>query len=77
MQWSGQFGKVIGVLEPLDPDNYTKFEFSDETFRENISKQFIHAIEQGFFGCLQEVSSMWLQVLWALVCPARWSTSYG
>uniref|UniRef100_A0A8C1VBF0 Elongation factor G, mitochondrial n=1 Tax=Cyprinus carpio TaxID=7962 RepID=A0A8C1VBF0_CYPCA len=45
---SGQYGKVIGVLEPLDPENYTKLEFSDETVGTNIPKQFVPAVEKGF-----------------------------
>lgn len=43
---AGQFGKVIGVLEPLDPENYTKLEFSDETFGSNVPKQFVPAVEK-------------------------------
>lgn len=43
---AGQFGKVIGVLEPLDPENYTKLEFSDETFGANVPKQFVPAVEK-------------------------------
>uniref|UniRef100_A0A672QAG4 Elongation factor G, mitochondrial n=1 Tax=Sinocyclocheilus grahami TaxID=75366 RepID=A0A672QAG4_SINGR len=45
---SGQYGKVIGVLEPLDPEIYTKLEFSDETVGTNIPKQFVPAVEKGF-----------------------------
>ncbi|XP_042626665.1 elongation factor G, mitochondrial isoform X2 [Cyprinus carpio] len=45
---SGQYGKVTGVLEPLDPENYTKLEFSDETVGTNIPKQFVPAVEKGF-----------------------------
>lgn len=45
---SGQYGKVIGVLEPLDPENYTKLEFSDQTVGTNIPKQFVPAVERGF-----------------------------
>ncbi|XP_051719729.1 elongation factor G, mitochondrial [Ctenopharyngodon idella] len=45
---SGQYGKVVGVLEPLDPENYTKLEFSDETIGTNIPKQFVPAVEKGF-----------------------------
>ncbi|XP_073673560.1 elongation factor G, mitochondrial [Garra rufa] len=45
---SGQYGKVIGVLEPLDAENYTKLEFSDETVGTNIPKQFVPAVEKGF-----------------------------
>ncbi|KAG9348313.1 hypothetical protein JZ751_002048 [Albula glossodonta] len=45
---AGQYGKVIGVLEPLDPESYTKVEFVDQTTGTNIPKQFIPAIEKGF-----------------------------
>ncbi|KAJ8368805.1 hypothetical protein SKAU_G00088330 [Synaphobranchus kaupii] len=45
---SGQYGKVIGVLEPLDPESNTKVEFVDQTIGTNIPKQFIPAIEKGF-----------------------------
>lgn len=43
---AGQFGKVIGVLEPLAPEEYTKLEFSDETFGSNVPKQFVPAVEK-------------------------------
>uniref|UniRef100_A0A673ZVX3 Elongation factor G, mitochondrial n=1 Tax=Salmo trutta TaxID=8032 RepID=A0A673ZVX3_SALTR len=45
---SGQYGKVIGVLEPLDQENYTKVEFEDQTVGTNIPKQFVPAVEKGF-----------------------------
>ncbi|KAK9401259.1 elongation factor G mitochondrial [Crotalus adamanteus] len=45
---AGQYGKVIGYLEPLDPENYTKLEFLDKTVGTNIPKQFLPAIEKGF-----------------------------
>ncbi|NXL58498.1 EFGM factor, partial [Chordeiles acutipennis] len=45
---AGQYGKVIGVLEPLDPEDYTKIEFEDRTIGTNIPKQFVPAIEKGF-----------------------------
>ncbi|NXI90980.1 EFGM factor, partial [Psophia crepitans] len=45
---AGQYGKVIGVLEPLDPEDYTKLEFEDRTVGTNIPKQFVPAIEKGF-----------------------------
>ncbi|NXN71568.1 EFGM factor, partial [Himantopus himantopus] len=45
---AGQYGKVIGVLEPMDPENYTKLEFEDRTVGTNIPKQFVPAIEKGF-----------------------------
>lgn len=37
---------MIGVLEPLDPENYTKLEFTDDTFGTNVPKQFIPAVEK-------------------------------
>ncbi|KAK1208483.1 EFGM factor, partial [Pygoscelis papua] len=45
---AGQYGKVIGILEPLDPEDYTKLEFEDRTVGTNIPKQFVPAIEKGF-----------------------------
>uniref|UniRef100_A0A3Q3JSV0 Elongation factor G, mitochondrial n=1 Tax=Monopterus albus TaxID=43700 RepID=A0A3Q3JSV0_MONAL len=45
---AGQFGKVIGVLEPLEPEDYTKVEFADQTVGTNVPKQFVPAIEKGF-----------------------------
>lgn len=45
---SGQYGKVIGTVEPLAPEQYTKFEFIDETVGTNIPKQFVPAVEKGF-----------------------------
>ncbi|XP_029884701.1 elongation factor G, mitochondrial isoform X2 [Aquila chrysaetos chrysaetos] len=45
---AGQYGKVIGVLEPLDPEDYTKLEFEDRTIGTNIPKQFVPAVEKGF-----------------------------
>ncbi|XP_048859585.1 elongation factor G, mitochondrial [Brienomyrus brachyistius] len=45
---AGQYGKVIGVLEPLDPEDFTKLEFADETIGTNVPKQFIPAVEKGF-----------------------------
>ncbi|KAG7270290.1 hypothetical protein CRUP_037514 [Coryphaenoides rupestris] len=45
---SGQYGKVIGVLEPLDAESSTKLEFEDLTMGTNVPKQFVPAIEKGF-----------------------------
>lgn len=46
---SGQYGKVVGVLEPLDAENYTKVEFDDRTIGTNIPKQFVPAVEKASF----------------------------
>ncbi|XP_051935154.1 elongation factor G, mitochondrial [Hippocampus zosterae] len=45
---SGQYGKVIGVLEPLEPEHYTKLEFQDRTVGTNVPKQLVPAVEKGF-----------------------------
>uniref|UniRef100_A0A6Q2WRI9 Elongation factor G, mitochondrial n=1 Tax=Esox lucius TaxID=8010 RepID=A0A6Q2WRI9_ESOLU len=45
---SGQYGKVVGVLEPLETEEYTKVEFEDRTIGTNIPKQFVPAVEKGF-----------------------------
>lgn len=54
---SGQYGKVVGVLEPLDAETYTKVEFEDQTVGTNIPKQFVPAVEKAsFFTCDVSVS---------------------
>ncbi|EDV21227.1 uncharacterized protein TRIADDRAFT_50837 [Trichoplax adhaerens] len=45
---AGQFGRVIGEIQPLGEDKLTSVEFSDETVGMNIPKNFIPAIEKGF-----------------------------
>ncbi|XP_057695556.1 elongation factor G, mitochondrial [Corythoichthys intestinalis] len=45
---SGQYGKVIGVLEPLEPEHYTMLEFEDLTVGTNIPKQLVPAVEKGY-----------------------------
>ncbi|XP_063967146.1 elongation factor G, mitochondrial-like [Lytechinus pictus] len=51
---AGQFGKVIGTIEPLSPEQNTKFEFIDETVGTNIPKQFVPAIEKGFLEATEK-----------------------
>ncbi|XP_070538801.1 elongation factor G, mitochondrial-like [Ptychodera flava] len=49
---AGQYAKVNGVLEPLDPESFTKLEFEDMTVGTNVPKQFVPAVEKGFLeGC--------------------------
>ena len=43
---SGQYGKVIGVLEPLESEEFTKLEFEDQTVGTNVPKQFVPAVER-------------------------------
>ncbi|KAM4565853.1 elongation factor G, mitochondrial [Odontesthes bonariensis] len=45
---SGQYGKVIGVLEPLEPEHNIKLEFEDQTVGTNVPKQFVPAVEKGY-----------------------------
>lgn len=45
---SGQYGKVVGLLEPLEPEHHTKLEFEDQTVGTNVPKQFVPAVEKGF-----------------------------
>lgn len=44
----GQFGRVIGVMEPLPAHDNTKVEFNDETTGTNIPKPFVVGIKRGF-----------------------------
>uniref|UniRef100_A0A1A9WUF6 Elongation factor G, mitochondrial n=1 Tax=Glossina brevipalpis TaxID=37001 RepID=A0A1A9WUF6_9MUSC len=45
---SGQFARVIGIMEPLPPHRNTNLEFSDETVGTNVPKQFVPGVEKGF-----------------------------
>ncbi|OON22054.1 translation elongation factor G, partial [Opisthorchis viverrini] len=45
---AGQYGRVIGVLEPLPPNSNTQLIFSDETVGTHVPKQYVPAVEVGF-----------------------------
>lgn len=45
---AGQYARVIGVMEPLPPDQNTTVEFIDATVGTNVPKQFIPGVERGF-----------------------------
>ncbi|KAI5647425.1 hypothetical protein M9H77_33430 [Catharanthus roseus] len=44
----GQYGRVIGYVEPLPPGSSTKFEFDNMIVGQNVPSGFIPAIEKGF-----------------------------
>lgn len=44
----GQYARVIGVLEPLPPNENTNLDFVDETSGPNVPKQYIPGIVKGF-----------------------------
>lgn len=45
---AGQFGRVIGVIEPLPAHENTLIKFTDETTGTNVPKPFVPGIERGF-----------------------------
>ncbi|XP_045127009.1 elongation factor G, mitochondrial-like isoform X2 [Portunus trituberculatus] len=45
---AGQYGHIIGLVEPLPTEENTQLAFSDETMGTSVPKQFIPAIEKGF-----------------------------
>ncbi|XP_063838958.1 elongation factor G, mitochondrial [Ostrinia nubilalis] len=51
---AGQYARVIGIMEPLPPQQNTVLEFSDETVGTNIPKPFIPGVERGFLDTCQK-----------------------
>ncbi|GBP31352.1 Elongation factor G, mitochondrial [Eumeta japonica] len=45
---AGQYARVIGIMEPLPPDQNTVLMFTDETVGTNIPKPFVPGVERGF-----------------------------
>lgn len=50
----GQYGRVVGILEPLGPNKNTLLEFVDETVGTNIPKQFIPGIRRGYLAMAEK-----------------------
>jgi len=44
----GEYARVIGVMEPLEPHENTKVEFKDETTGTNVPKPFVPGVKKGF-----------------------------
>ncbi|CDS39450.1 elongation factor G mitochondrial [Echinococcus multilocularis] len=55
---AGQYGRVIGLLEPLPMEQNTQVLFSDETMGTNIPKPYVPAIETGFRGICEAGGSL-------------------
>lgn len=51
---AGQYGRVIGVIEPLPPDDNTKLLFSDETVGTNIPKTYVPSIKKAFLSVCEK-----------------------
>lgn len=50
----GQYGRVVGILEPLGPNKNTLLEFVDETVGTNIPKQYIPGIRRGYLAMAEK-----------------------
>jgi elongation factor G len=51
---SGQFGKVVGYIEPLPADAAQTYEFVDEIVGGSIPREFIPACDKGFTEAVKE-----------------------
>jgi len=44
----GEYARVIGLVEPLEPHENTKIDFIDETMGTNVPKPFVPGVRKGF-----------------------------
>ena len=51
---SGQFGKVVGYIEPLPADSAVQYEFVDDITGGSIPREFIPACDKGFQEAVKE-----------------------
>lgn len=50
----GQYGKVVGYIEPLSPEKYTQLEFVDATTGTNVPRNFVPAVKKGFLQACEK-----------------------
>ena len=50
----GEYARVIGVMEPLEPHDNTRLEFIDATTGTNVPKPFVPGIKRGFMDSCQK-----------------------
>ena len=50
----GEYARVIGFMEPLEPHENTKLEFIDATTGTNVPKPFVPGIKRGFMDSCQK-----------------------
>lgn len=50
----GEYARVIGVMEPLPPDENTTIDFRDETTGTNVPKPFIPGVRKGFVDACEK-----------------------
>ncbi|XP_045542553.1 elongation factor G, mitochondrial [Papilio machaon] len=51
---AGQYARVIGIMEPLPPQQNTMLEFVDETIGTNVPKPFVPGVQRGFIDTCQK-----------------------
>jgi elongation factor G len=52
----GQFGRVVGTLEPLPAEKYQTTEFTNKTIGTSIPDNYIPGIKKGFENSLEKGS---------------------
>ncbi|HEY1905682.1 MAG TPA: elongation factor G, partial [Myxococcaceae bacterium] len=60
---SGQFGRVVGYLEPLPADSVETYEFVDDITGGAIPREFIPAVDKGFREALKKGSLIGFSVV--------------
>ncbi|KAF2359686.1 Translation elongation factor EFG/EF2, partial [Trinorchestia longiramus] len=45
---AGQYARVVGIIEPLEGENNTKLEFTNETIGTGVPNQYVPGVQRGF-----------------------------